>query len=442
MPRQRPRTTALILSLMLVTAVHAEQTPELSSPELGSLYLGQTPPGQVASIFAPDLVSVTGRYEFALSFAPAGDRLLFTAQVPDQKVMVHQSRLRNGRWTQPEPVSLAAGARKDEMESFFAPDGRHVYFAPYDEGMDVRIWRVTVDGDHWRDPEPLAGPIADDAAFFPTCAADGTLYYTNLAQRSVYRARKTDAGTWDAEPAGLEFGGHPFIAPDQSFVLLDGRAEDSLGKGDIYAAFPDGDGGWTTPVNLGPRVNSAHGESCPSLSADGKYLFFSRYDEPGDIAQIYWVDAAVIATARDIAIRGEPARIERIVRDSIAWALTKDRHLLESIIAHDDDYTCFHPEGLVPVRGYDQFEGGFDLWMDDRFVATRTDVRDFHCHISNSGDVAWFAAILDDCFTWDGQPGCWADTRWTGVLEKQDGAWSIMQMHFSFAADRDAAASD
>ena len=38
-------------------------------------------------------------------------------------------------------------------------------------------------------------------------------------------------------------------------------------------------------------------------------------------------------------------------------------------------------------------------------------------------------------FAPDGQPGCWQDTRWTGVLEKRDGRWVIMQMHFSFAAD-------
>ena len=28
------------------------------------------------------------------------------------------------------------------------------------------------------------------------------------------------------------------------------------------------------------------------------------------------------------------------------------------------------------------------------------------------------------------------DTRWTGVLERRDGRWLIIQMHFSFAADK------
>jgi len=134
----------------------------------------------------------------------------------------------------------------------------------------------------------------------------------------------------------------------------------------------------------------------------------------------------------------ELAVIEQTVRDSIAWAKTKDRLLLESIIAHDDDYFCFHPEGLDAVHGYDEFLEGFDLWMDERFVATRFEMRGFRAHLSRSGDVAWWSAIIDDCFEWDGRPGCWEDTRWTGVLEKRDGRWVIMQMHFSFAADREA----
>lgn len=140
------------------------------------------------------------------------------------------------------------------------------------------------------------------------------------------------------------------------------------------------------------------------------------------------------AASTDASVADELATIEQVVRDSIGWALTKDRPLLESLIAHDDDYFCFHPEGLVPVHGYEEFQRGFDLWMDDRFKATHFDVRGFRAHLSRSGDVAWYSAILDDCYEWDGHPGRWGNTRWTGVLEKRSGKWVIVQMHFSFAA--------
>jgi hypothetical protein len=47
--------------------------------------------------------------------------------------------------------------------------------------------------------------------------------------------------------------------------------------------------------------------------------------------------------------------------------------------------------------------------------------------------------VLDDLAEWDGRPVGWKDTRWTGVIEKRDGAWVIPQTHFSFAADKVAA---
>jgi len=293
----RPCRLNLVFTLFFVAGTfppgQASESLVLEGP-----YLDQQTPRLTAELFAPGLVSVTGRYEFAVSFAPTGDRILFTVQTEDEEVMVLHSRQHAGQWTPPAPVSLAAGAREDEMEAFFSPDGRHVFFAPYDEGMDVRIWQVSVDGNGWRKPSPLQGAISEDPAFYPTMAADGSLYYSNIKERRPYFARQLDDNSWSAQPVAVEFGMHVFIAPDQSFLLLDARAEDSLGGSDIYVAFPAQGGGWQTPLNLGPGVNSTYGETCPSLSADGKYLFFSRYNEAGDVSQIYWVDAGVIEQAR------------------------------------------------------------------------------------------------------------------------------------------------
>ena len=430
-----PRAASALLALSILIAgvgsAAAAEADKLTGP-----YFGQQPPGFEAEVFAPDLISQEGRYEFAISFAPGGERLLFTVQTAEGTVLVLHSRVTNGFWTRPEPANLTAGARKDEMEAFFAPDGKHLYFAPYDEGLDVRIWQAEIAGDRWINPAPLTGPIAESPAFFPTSATSGAIYYTNITERKPYRARRGADGSWQVEPLALEFGGHIFVAPNESFVLVDARAEDSRGKGDIYVAFATDDGGWTKPVNLGDSVNSEYSESCPSLSDDGRYLFFSRYDEPDEVAQIYWVDSGVIENARQRQV------IEKTVYDSIAWALTKDRARLESIIAHDDDYFSFHPEGLDGVHGYTEFERGFELWMDPRFEATSTVVRQFRSRLSRSGEVAWFSAVLDDCYTWDGEPGCWKDTRWTGVLEKRGGLWQIVQMHFSFAADRGGSSTD
>lgn len=128
--------------------------------------------------------------------------------------------------------------------------------------------------------------------------------------------------------------------------------------------------------------------------------------------------------------------VEAAIRDCIGWALTKDRGRLESILAHDEDLFIFHPNWGETIVGWAEFLPLFDVWMDPRFKATHFEIRDLRICFSGSRDVAWFATILDDHGEWDGKPAAWRDTRWTGVLERRKGSWLLVQMHFSFAADK------
>jgi ketosteroid isomerase-like protein len=147
------------------------------------------------------------------------------------------------------------------------------------------------------------------------------------------------------------------------------------------------------------------------------------------------------AAAVGLAQARDRAAVEKAIRGAIGWALTKDRALLERIIAHDADLFIFHPDSKSTVVGWDAFAKLFEVWMDPRFKATSFDVRELRISFSRNGEVAWFSALLDDLAEWDGKPGGWKNTRWTGVLERRGGAWVIVQMHFSFASDRSGGTS-
>jgi hypothetical protein len=134
----------------------------------------------------------------------------------------------------------------------------------------------------------------------------------------------------------------------------------------------------------------------------------------------------------------ETAVIEKVVRDNIAWALTKDRPLLESTMVRDESLFIFNPTSESTV-GWSQLVKNFDFWLDPRFKATKCEIWDMRIGVARSGDVAWWSGMLNDLAEWDGKPTGWKDTRWTGVLEKRGGKWLIVQMHFSFAADKVAA---
>ena len=132
----------------------------------------------------------------------------------------------------------------------------------------------------------------------------------------------------------------------------------------------------------------------------------------------------------------ERDEVQKVIHDSIGWALTKDIKRLFSITAQDDDFFIFHPDSKSTIIGFDAFKDLAERsWMTDAFKATDFAVKELRINFSTSGLVAWYSAFLDDHGEWNGKPGGWDNVRWTGVLEKRDGKWIIVQMHFSFPKD-------
>jgi ketosteroid isomerase-like protein len=129
----------------------------------------------------------------------------------------------------------------------------------------------------------------------------------------------------------------------------------------------------------------------------------------------------------------ELGEIERSIRDCIGWAKTKDFRRLYEVVAGDPNFLEVHPDGAV-VKGIEEFKKSEKLWASPDFKAVRYEIRDLKINLSRSGDVAWFFCILDDINEWKGKPASWENTRWTGVLEKREGRWTMAQQHFSFAA--------
>jgi ketosteroid isomerase-like protein len=133
----------------------------------------------------------------------------------------------------------------------------------------------------------------------------------------------------------------------------------------------------------------------------------------------------------------EIATIKKVIANSIGWAATKDKELLYGCFAQDDELFYFCPRDDGTIHGFEAFTELTDgFFMLDDFKAIHYEIRDLHVELSQSGDVAWYHARLDDYNEWKGQPANWEDVRWTGVLEKRDGRWVIVQMHFSSPTDR------
>ncbi len=157
---------------------------------------------------------------------------------------------------------------------------------------DFDLWAMDRTGEAWSDPQNLGSAVnspANDA--YPSIAADGTLYFSSSREGGkggpdIYRARFVDGHYTEAENVaevnGPGYDSQPAIAPDQAFLVFAsiGRSDAMADGGapyprsDLYVSFR-GANGWTMPRNLGAPINTAASEGSPSISADGKWLFFS-----------------------------------------------------------------------------------------------------------------------------------------------------------------------
>lgn len=133
-------------------------------------------------------------------------------------------------------------------------------------------------------------------------------------------------------------------------------------------------------------------------------------------------------------IKTEKKLVEEAIRNSIGWAKNKDLTLLHSVIANDSTFLEVDPDNKV-VKGFNDFRKAEKFWMSPDFKALWFEIRDLTINFSKSGDVAWFFGMLSDMNEWKGQPANWVNARWTGVLEKRNDQWVIVQMHFSYASD-------
>ena len=111
---------------------------------------------------------------------------------------------------------------------------------------------------------------------------ENTLIFTRQINRNedFYRSYKSGDGWTKATYLSSNINtpsyneGAQCLSPDGQFLFFTGcNRPDGLGRCDIYVSQKEGEG-WSKPVNLGFPINTKGWESQPSLSADGKTLYF------------------------------------------------------------------------------------------------------------------------------------------------------------------------
>jgi hypothetical protein len=229
---------------------------------------------------------------------------------------VYVTEMRDGRWTRPQ---VAPFSRVAPYNFTVGPDGSTLYFttlkspdkSTYVLLEQANIWAVRLGLDGWAEPVMFGSSINTDEHYenYPSVTNDGTVYYMSRREESfgrtdVYRSKNLDGSYGEAENLGpvvntAESDIDPFVAPDESYLIVCQNKSEGYGGWDLFVAFRRDDGSWTEPVNMGAGVNSSSSEVRPYVTPDGRYLFFtSNRPDDQDLGSIYWVDAGVIDEQR------------------------------------------------------------------------------------------------------------------------------------------------
>lgn len=286
--------------LFVAGAMVADVTAAEPAQGSDTLWLGQKPPGTQPQQFAPDMVSVEGRYEFGVSFSPDLREMYFTAlevvEGADTYPQIYHTKLSEGHWTKPEKVNFTQGKMAYELVPYVSLNEDRVYFtARQPDSEDSGIWYVPRSNrSHKAKRWELSlntGRLSDFNQ-----ARNGDLVFTNMKERKMYIAENNAGDISPPRPMDIAFGIHGFMSPDNDYLLVNARHRKDVSRkdSDLFVYFRKENGGWSEPVNLGNHINTPHFETVPRVTPDGKYLFFGRYNEPGGISNIYWVSTSVI----------------------------------------------------------------------------------------------------------------------------------------------------
>jgi len=267
----------LVWALFLNACNTKNQTAnDNEEPPTEDLYFGLKPPGIIAEPFAPGI-----GWELGEMHDKDLEEFYFTpsVEVPLSPLVV-SFRMENRVW---------------KKYTFYATGGDTLYM------RDKYIERTD---SGWSEIKNLGAPFDSIPIMRLTASSQGTLVFDEFTRdgNGVLRySRLVNGKREEPKPFGKEINtgkwtAHPFIAPDESYIIWDSENDGGYGDSDMYISFKQSDGTWGPAINFGDKINTDGEDGGGYVTPDGKYLSYCpRCVPPYDRM---WVDAQIIENLR------------------------------------------------------------------------------------------------------------------------------------------------
>lgn len=262
-------------------------------------YFGQNSPGINPEIFAPGIISGKGRMHCFPTISSNNKEIYWMTLPPKIQFSKYEDKI----WSNPEEPLFSKNILC--LRPFISYDNQKIYFAsnlPNGYG-NLDIWFIEKSDSGFSKPKNIGLPVnTNKYEAQQTFTNNGTIYYTGYVEnkkwnRGIMRSKYINGEYQKPEILGntinipdtnaIDYT--PFIAKDESYLLFCSNRQNLTDeKCQIYICFRDSKDNWSNPVNISQAIGFDFNSKDPSISPDGKYLFFSSGEN------IYWLSTKII----------------------------------------------------------------------------------------------------------------------------------------------------
>lgn len=195
----------------------------------------------------------------------------------------------------PENIGAGVNTENDEYINAVRADGLTLYFTGRQNknrnipgGDDFYFSQRGSITDLWQPSRKLGPPInttGDEGALtispdgrylifagcqwpdgFGSCDIYVSVLAGNNPGKPVNLGSKVNTGAWESQPS---------LSSDGRTLYFASARHGGYGKSDIYSAYLLDNGNWSLPVNLGDKLNTSGSEMAPFIHPDGQTMYFS-----------------------------------------------------------------------------------------------------------------------------------------------------------------------
>ena len=193
-----------------------------------------------------------------------------------------------------QPTNLGDNINTDGQEYLptFSADGEMLIYTKRVNGQEDFFYSKKV-ADGWETGRPLSSlntPLNEGAQslsgdgrllVFTSCAGGMSGGSCDLYYSAYKNGRWTRPSPLPGQVNTQYWESQPSLSADGRILYFASDRPGGQGRRDIWKSEQQKDGSWGKPVNLGPTVNTPDHDQCPFLHADGQTLYFCSDGWPG-----------------------------------------------------------------------------------------------------------------------------------------------------------------